>query len=97
MIKTYNNSDFYAIAVGHLADRLAGGGPLRGDFPPDANGLTRADRIAVQRTLAARGFDVGTIDGVIGPLTEAAIRDFETAQGLEVTGQANRALLARLR
>ncbi|HKL70965.1 lytic murein transglycosylase [Salibaculum sp.] len=97
VLKHYNNSDFYAAAVGHLADRLAGGGPLRGDFPPDANGLTRADRIAVQRTLAARGFDVGTIDGVIGPLTEAAIRDFETAQGLEVTGQANRALLARLR
>ena len=96
VLKRYNNSDFYAATVGHLADRLAGGGPLRGGFPPDANGLTRADRIAVQRALAARGHDVGTIDGVIGPETAAAIRDFQAAQGLAVTGRADRALLARL-
>lgn len=97
VLKTYNNSDFYALAIGHLADRLAGAGPLRGSFPPDANGLTRADRLAVQNALAARGYDVGTIDGVIGPLTEAAIADFERRAGLPVTGRANRELLLRLR
>lgn len=96
VLKTYNNSDFYAIAVGHLADRLEGAGPLRGSFPPDANGLTRADRIAVQRGLAARGYDIGTIDGVIGPKAEAAIRDFQAKRGLPVTGQATRDLLAAL-
>ena len=96
VLKRYNNSDFYAATVGHLADRLAGGGPLRGSFPPDANGLTRADRIAVQRALAARGYEVGPIDGVIGPATAAVIRDFQAAQRLAVTGQADRALLARL-
>lgn len=96
VLKSYNNSDFYAATVGHLADRLAGGGPLRGAFPPDANGLTRADRIDLQRALAARGHEVGPIDGVIGPATMAAIRDFQAAQGLAITGQADRALLARL-
>ena len=97
VLKTYNNSDLYAIGVGHLADRLGGAGPLRGSFPPDANGLTRQDRIAIQRGLAERGYDVGTIDGVIGPLTEAAIRDLQRRRGLEVTGAATREVLALLR
>lgn len=97
VIKTYNNSDLYAIGVGHLADRLGGAGPLRGNFPPDANGLTKSDRLAIQRSLAARGYDIGTIDGVIGAKTEAAIRVFEAAQGLTVTGSATPELLDRLR
>lgn len=96
VLKRYNNSDLYALGVGHLADRIAGGGPLRGSFPPDANGLTKADRIALQRGLAARGYDIGTIDGVIGPKSEAAIRDFQTRQGLAATGQPSRALLDAL-
>ncbi len=95
-IKTYNNSDFYAIAVGHLADRLGGAGPLQGSFPPDANGLTRSDRLMVQRGLIARGYDVGTIDGVIGTKSEIAIRDFQRRQGLLINGRATREVLAAL-
>lgn len=97
VIKTYNNSDFYAIGVGHLADRIGGAGPLRGTFPPDANGLTKTDRIAVQKGLAARGYDIGTIDGVIGTKTETAISDFQRRQGLPVTGRATPNVLAALR
>ncbi len=96
VIKTYNNSDFYAIGIGHLADRLGGAGPFQGSFPPDATGLTRADRMSLQRGLASRGYDVGEIDGIIGSGTEAAIRDFQTRSGLPVTGTASRDLLARL-
>jgi len=51
VIKRYNNSDSYAIGVGHLADRIKGGGPIRGQFPPDKYGLhrpaTKADRARV--------------------------------------------------
>ncbi|MEL6960889.1 MAG: lytic murein transglycosylase [Pseudomonadota bacterium] len=97
VLKTYNNSDFYAAAVGHLSDRIAGGGPLQGGFPPDANGLTREDRIAIQTGLQRRGYDIGTIDGVIGPATEAAISAFQQAAGLPVTGLATRDVLAALR
>lgn len=97
VIKTYNNSDFYAIGVGHLADRIAGAGPLQGRFPPDANGLTKADRLEIQRGLAAQGFDVGGIDGVFGKQTETAIRAFQQQEGLTVTGIANPDLLAVLR
>lgn len=96
VLKTYNNSDSYALSVGLLADRIAGGGPLRGSFPPDGNGLTRLDRIAVQNALKARGYDLGTIDGVIGPQTEAAIRAFQQQAGLTPDGIASRALLNAL-
>ena len=97
VIKRYNNADAYAIGVGHLADRIAGAGPLRGSFPPDANGLTKADRIRLQERLTARGYDTQGTDGVIGRNTETAIRAFQAAQGLPVTGQTSQALLQALR
>jgi lytic murein transglycosylase len=97
VLKTYNNSDFYALGIGVLADRIGGGGPLRGSFPPDANGLSRDDRIAIQQGLAARGYDIGTIDGVIGDKTIAAIRDFQARRGLDVTGRASPSLIDALR
>jgi len=97
VLKTYNNSDFYAIAVGHLADRIGGAGPLRGRFPPDANGLTKADRMNVQRGLIARGYDIGTVDGVLGRQSTAAITAFQQSVGLPVDGIAGPEVLARLR
>lgn len=97
VIRRYNPSDAYAIGVGHLSDRIAGGGPLRGSFPPDANGLTRRDRIALQERLTALGFDTQGADGVIGANTEAAIRAYQTRRGLPVTGTPSRALLDGLR
>ena len=96
-IKRYNNSDAYAIGVGHLADRIAGGGPLRGSFPPDANGLTKADRVALQQRLTARGFDTGGADGVIGTKTRQAIAAYQSSRGLAATGEPSRALLDSLR
>ena len=93
----YNNAMSYAIGVGHLADRLAGGGPLQGRFPPDAEGLHLAQRKEIQTRLAALGFDPGSTDGVIGPQTVAAIRAFQAARGLTVDGRASKALLATLR
>lgn len=96
VLKTYNNSDYYAIGVGHLADRLGGAGPLRGGFPADENGLTKADRLTVQRGLVARGYDVGNIDGVIGTKSREALSDFQRVQGLPVTGTATAATLALL-
>ncbi|WRH62794.1 MAG: lytic murein transglycosylase [Fuscovulum sp.] len=96
-IKQYNNSDAYAIGVGHLADRIGGAGPLQGSFPPDANGLTKQDRITLQQRLTARGFDTQGSDGVIGANSEAAIRAYQASQGLPVTGTPSQALLQSLR
>ncbi len=96
-IKRYNNSDLYAIGVGHLADRIAGGPPLRGRFPPDAKGMTKEDRVELQRRLTLKGFDTGGSDGVIGPKTLDAIRAYQTNQGLAVTGEPSLELLQRLK
>ncbi|WP_126975092.1 lytic murein transglycosylase [Frigidibacter oleivorans] len=95
-IKRYNNSDLYAIGVGHLADRIGGAGPLRGSFPPDANGMTKDDRIALQRRLTARGYDTGGTDGVIGTKSRAAISAYQASIGQPATGVPSLALLASL-
>ncbi|GIT88611.1 lytic murein transglycosylase [Roseobacter sp. OBYS 0001] len=96
VIKRYNNSDAYAIGVGHLSDRIAGRGPLVTPFPPDENGLTKDDRIALQTRLTARGFDTQGSDGVIGPNSQAAIRAYQASQGLPVTGVPSQQLLSGL-
>jgi hypothetical protein len=50
----------------------------------------RSDEIRqVQMALNKRGFDAGRQDGVWGPETESALRDFQKSRGLEVTGQLN--------
>ncbi len=95
-ILRYNNAETYAIGIGHLSDRLAGRGPLRAGFPPDAAGMTKADRQALQRRLTAAGFDTEGADGVIGAKTRTAIAAYERAQGLPVTGEPSLALLRRL-
>ncbi|MEP2531167.1 lytic murein transglycosylase [Shimia sp.] len=96
VIKRYNNSDSYAIGVGHLADRIGGGGPLRGSFPPDEYGLTKKDRIAMQEALTARGFDTGGSDGVIGPKTREAITSYQGSTGQPQTGDPSVSLLRSL-
>lgn len=96
VIKRYNNSDSYAIGVGHLADRILGGGPLRASFPPDKYGLTKDDRVALQQRLTARGFDTGGSDGVIGPNSKKAISAYQSSIGQPATGNPSPDLLARL-
>jgi lytic murein transglycosylase len=95
-ILRYNNAETYAIGIGHLSDRLSGRGPLRSGFPPDAQGMSKADRQELQRRLTAAGFDTEGADGVIGARTRAAIAAYERAQGLPVTGEPSLALLRRL-
>lgn len=95
-IKRYNNSDSYAIGVGHLADRIAGGGPIRASFPPDRYGLTKEMRVELQTRLTARGFDTGGADGVIGPKSREAIAAYQASIGQAATGDPSPALLATL-
>lgn len=93
VIKRYNNSDSYALGVGHLADRIAGGGPLQQLFGPDRYGLSIDQRRLLQRRLTAAGFDTGGSDGVIGPRSRAAIAAFQRSRGLPATGDPSPALL----
>ncbi|MDJ0631317.1 MAG: lytic murein transglycosylase [Rhodobacter sp.] len=97
VITRYNNAVNYVIGVGHLSDRLRGGPPIRGRFPPDAAGLSIADRKLLQRQLTAAGFDAGDADGVIGTKTRDAIRAYQRSVGLPATGEPSRELLGRLK
>lgn len=97
VFRKYNDSMKYALAVGHLSDRLGGGKPLVGSFGTDAQGLTLAERKEMQERLTRAGFDTDGADGVIGDKTTAAIRAYEQARGLAVTGIASQSLLGHLR
>ncbi len=97
VISRYNNSVLYVIGIGHLSDRLIGGPPVKGTFPPDAQGMTISDRKELQQRLTAAGFDTDGADGVIGTNTRKAISDYQQATGLAVTGEPSLALLKHLR
>ena len=96
-ILNWNRSALYAIAVGHLADRLIGDGPLQGPRPANDEPLSRSMVEEMQRRLGEKGFDAGTPDGVIGPSTRTAIRAFQKANGLPPDGFPTSALLEKLR
>ena len=97
VLKEYNISDAYVLAVGHLSDRLRGGGPLAGQWPRGDRALTLAERTEVQRLLNAKGFDTAGIDGRLGPATVAAVQGWQRARGLPPDGYVNAGLLQRLR
>lgn len=97
VLETYNTADAYVIGVGHLADRLAGGGPISADWPRGDRALSYPERIELQERLIAAGFDTEKVDGLIGPLTINAIRAYQQAEGLVPDGYAPPALLDRLR
>lgn len=94
-IKTYNNSDLYALAVGHLADRIIGGGGFVAEWPDD-KALGSAERVAVQKALLRRGYSIGTADGVIGPKTRAAVMEWQSRAGLLPDGHVGGNLLRAL-
>ncbi len=97
VIKRYNNANSYAMAVGHLADRIAGKGPFVREWPRGPGALKLAEKMEVQKLLNKLGYDVGEPDGIIGPNTIDAVSKFQTSLGLIPDGKANEELLLKLR
>lgn len=97
VLERYNTADSYVIGVGHLADRIAGGGAISAAWPRGDGALSGADRVELQERLTQVGFDTQGVDGRIGPLTIEAIRQYQVAEGLVPDGYASPQLLARLR
>lgn len=83
----YNAAESYALAISVLSDRLRGRPGVRGKWPTDDRGLSRAERKELQEKLIRRGYDVGKPDGAIGALTRAAIKDVEAKLGMPQTGR----------
>ncbi|SHG36853.1 membrane-bound lytic murein transglycosylase B [Kaistia soli DSM 19436] len=97
VIKRYNNADAYALAVGHLADRLKGSGEFVAGWPRGVRPLTSDERVEVQSLLARQGFYDGTIDGKLGAGTRQAIRSYQQRLGQIPDGYASTGLLEQLR
>ena len=79
VIMKYNPAEAYALAIGHLADRLRGGASFVQAWPRDERALSMAERFEMQQLLARRGFDIGEPDGLLGPRTRVAIRGYQAA------------------
>ncbi|MDK8462815.1 lytic murein transglycosylase [Marinobacter sp. SS13-12] len=96
VIMGWNRSEFYAIAVGHLADRIAGAGELQNPPPEDLPALSRDNILAIQEALNEKGFDTGEPDGIMGPDTRSAIRTYQAKNGLVADGYPGDAVLESL-
>lgn len=97
VIKRYNNATAYALAVGHLADRIIGGGEFHADWSREYLPLSRTETKELQEELNRRGYNVGTADGLVGPATRRGIRAYQKALGLVPDGYASVVLLARMK
>jgi len=96
VILRYNNSTSYALAVGLLAQRLAGGPGVQAPWPRDLVALSRQQLTALQTALNHRAFDSGAPDGVMGPTTRGALRSYQRSVRLPADGYPTLDLLQRL-
>ena len=96
VIKDYNDSDVYALAIGHLSDLMQGGGPFRTPWPAQGTQLPRDDRIALQKKLAALGYDQTRFTAHIDFKMRDFVRAEQKKHGLLTDGHPNAALLDRM-
>ncbi|HTF95322.1 MAG TPA: lytic murein transglycosylase [Cellvibrio sp.] len=96
VIMRWNRSEFYAIAVGQLADQIDGGGKLLQPPPDNVPRLHRDQVFALQAQLNNKGFNTGTPDGILGPGTRRAISEFQHQQGMVADGFPGKEVLALL-
>lgn len=96
VILRWNRSEYYALSVGLLADRLIGAGPLAQPPSTEEAALSRDTVEQMQQQLNQLGFDAGEIDGVMGSLTQAALREFQASSGMIADGYPDRATLCAL-
>ena len=94
VILDWNRSQLYALSVGYLADRIKGQGKLRAK-PLDEPLLSKEDILSIQETLNILGYDVGVADGVLGPKTRAATRQFQSDIGMVADGYVGYELLQK--
>lgn len=96
VIKHYNNANTYALAVGHLSDRLRGGAPFVGEWPEHEKPFSIEEGERLQAYLTTAGYYSGPIDGNLGSGSRQAIRDYQRKLGMNPDGVATRDLLRRL-
>lgn len=96
VLKEYNNSDAYAIAVGHLADRMNGGASIKAAWPMDDRPLSRDARIALQKKLSELGYKVLDFEGHVDFDLRDNVRAEQAKLGMVPDGNPTAAFLDRL-
>ena len=96
VILKYNNAAFYALAVGMLADQMAGGKPLAANWPRKERALSKDERSKFQIDLKSLGYDPGEPDGVLGRKTRTALKQYQQARKFPADGFPTAALLVVL-
>jgi len=96
-ILRYNNATAYAMAVSYLSKHFAGQTPITQPWPTDQQPLSVSEAQEMQRKLTAIGLDTGGVDGIIGPMTRKAIRQFQARHGQPQDGFATASLLDKIR
>ena len=96
-IMEYNISHSYALAVGHLGDRIRGKGPILASWPATDFDLSFAQRVELQRRLSGAGFETGGSDGRFGARTYEAIIAYQKSAGLPLDGVPSAKLLQRIK
>ena len=92
-IFSYNNAASYALAVCLLADQLKGAPAVAAAWPRDIAPLSRDERLALQNSLLALGYQIGSADGLIGRKTRAALRAWQKSHAIPADGYATPELL----
>jgi len=85
VLKEYNESDLYALFVGHAADRITYGDSRFAGAWAKVDGLARSEIAAMQRALEGMGYDVGGADGLPGFKTRRSIGDWQARNGRKPT------------
>ncbi|KIQ03242.1 lytic murein transglycosylase [Agrobacterium sp. CG674] len=96
-IKRYNSSDSYALAVGLLADEIAGTGGMQQRWPRPDNTLDVKEKFELQTRMKELGYYDGEVDGNFGSGSKAAISAIQKRMGMENDGEPSRLLLRALR
>jgi membrane-bound lytic murein transglycosylase B len=97
VLKRYNNADKYALAVGLLADQIAGYGQLVRDWQRPFTKLSFAEKQELQKRLYESGYYEGKFDGKIGSGSRKAIMAFQERAGLTPDGHPSMEVLKSLR
>ncbi len=95
-IMRYNPATSYALAISYLSDGLRGRPGIFGAWPHGEDQLSLRQRVTIQEGLEDLGYPTGGADGIIGPNTRQAIRDYQTARGLTADGFPSAGLLTRI-
>ena len=97
VLKRYNAADSYALAVGLLADEIAGYGGMHQSWPRPNGSLDIKEKFELQSRMKELGYYSGEVDGNFGSGSKAAITAIQSRLGMEVNGEPSRRLLDALR